>query len=62
MHLPLPLPLSLRPAGTRGAFMLVMRSCLVLAAFAAIFQSQPDKDGTVQQAFKVILKVLGGYC
>jgi hypothetical protein len=40
--------------------MLVMRSCLVLAAFAALFQSQPDKDGTVQQAFKVILKVLGG--
>ena len=40
--------------------MLVMRSCLVLAAFAALFQSQPDKDGTVQQAFKVIIKVLGG--
>ena len=36
MQLPLPLPLSLRPAGTRGAFMLVMRSCLVLAAFAAL--------------------------
>ncbi|PRW44384.1 Mechanosensitive ion channel 10 [Chlorella sorokiniana] len=45
--------------GTRGAFLAVMRSSLVLATFAALFQSQPDKDGRVQDAFLVIIKVLG---
>ncbi|KAI3428453.1 hypothetical protein D9Q98_007280 [Chlorella vulgaris] len=47
--------------GTRGALMLVMRSCLVLAAFAALFQTQPDldNDATVQKVFQFLIKLLG---
>lgn len=41
--------------------MLVMRSCLVLAAFAALFQTQPDldNDATVQKVFQFLIKLLG---
>ncbi|EFN55409.1 hypothetical protein CHLNCDRAFT_134529 [Chlorella variabilis] len=47
--------------GTRGALMLVLRSCLVLAAFAALFQTQPnlDEDAAVQKVFLIIIKLLG---
>ncbi|KAL4418850.1 hypothetical protein ABPG77_004447 [Micractinium sp. CCAP 211/92] len=46
--------------GTRGALMLLLRSSLVLAAFAALFQSQPGKEGAAaQRVVVVILKALG---
>ncbi len=40
--------------------MLLLLSSLVLAAFAALFQSQPGKDGApAQRVFLVNLKALG---
>lgn len=40
--------------------MLLLRASLVLAAFAALFQTQPGKEGTAaQRVFVVILRVLG---